>query len=255
MRRLIRTLVFAACACLVMAPAARADVQVSIRNGRVTIVAKDATLRQILTEWARVGKTKIVNAERVPGSPLTLELRDVPEAEALDVLLRNLSGYIAAPRTTAAAADASVYDSIVVMPTIAPAVARTAGPVNTLPPFAAPTFTPQEEQENNQPQPQPVAQPARPPIFSTFPTPQGGPTSARPMLPTVRPGLVPQPQLPSTGEAPAQQQFPVAGPAVPAPATAPGQLSTPVGSSAPGMMPPATAQPGQVVQPQRPPGE
>jgi hypothetical protein len=39
----------------------------SIHDGRVSIVAKDATVRQILTEWARVGRTKIVNVERIPG--------------------------------------------------------------------------------------------------------------------------------------------------------------------------------------------
>ena len=34
-------------------------------DGRVTISAKDATIRQILAEWARVGQTRFVNAERV----------------------------------------------------------------------------------------------------------------------------------------------------------------------------------------------
>src|SRR3954463_3407791 len=91
---------FAICEWVSFAPVVHADVQVSLRNGRVTLVAKDATLRQILTEWARVGRLKIVNLERIPGGPLTLELRDVPEGEALDILLRSLSGYIAAPRAT-----------------------------------------------------------------------------------------------------------------------------------------------------------
>ncbi|PYQ78964.1 MAG: hypothetical protein DMG03_26995 [Acidobacteria bacterium] len=38
--------------------AAFAEVQLTLQNGRVSIVAKDATVRQILTEWARVG-TKV----------------------------------------------------------------------------------------------------------------------------------------------------------------------------------------------------
>src|SRR5260221_12373562 len=100
-----------------------ADVQLSIQDGRVTIVAKDATIRQILTEWARVGRTKIVNVERIPGGPMTLELKDVPETEALDVLLRTLSGYMAAPRLQFSP-DASVFDAIAVMPTTAPPPAR-----------------------------------------------------------------------------------------------------------------------------------
>ena len=95
---LTKCVTFALFASLAIAPAARADVQLTLRNGRVTLVARDATLRQILTEWARVGKTTIVNVEKIPGGPLTLELRDVPESEALDILLRTLSGYLAAPR-------------------------------------------------------------------------------------------------------------------------------------------------------------
>jgi len=111
MRTVLRTVAFAVVASLALAVPARADVQLTLRNGRVTLIAKDATVRQILAEWARVGKTKIVNAERVPGGPMTIELRDV--------LLRSLSGYLAAPRTTATPADASVFDSIAVMPTVA----------------------------------------------------------------------------------------------------------------------------------------
>src|SRR5580765_4641079 len=101
------------------APVASADVQLSIHDGRVSIVAKDATVGQILTEWARVGRTKIVNVERIPGGPLTLELKDVPEMEALDVLLRTLSGYMAAPRVSYSP-DASQFDAIIVMPTTVP---------------------------------------------------------------------------------------------------------------------------------------
>src|SRR5580765_1259109 len=111
------------------APVASADVQLSIHDGRVSIVAKDATVRQILTEWARVGQTKIVNVERIPGGPLTLELRDVPERQALRVLLRSVGGYVAAPRVTLDA-DASMFDRILVMPIVAPAP----GPANAAPP-------------------------------------------------------------------------------------------------------------------------
>ena len=100
----MKTMLFGAAALVLFSAAtASADVQLSMQNGRVTIVAKDASVRQILTEWARVGNTKIVNVERVPGGPITLELRNVPESQALEVLLRTLSGYIAAPRAVDAA--------------------------------------------------------------------------------------------------------------------------------------------------------
>jgi len=253
----------AVCAWLAVAPAARADVQLSIRNGRVTIVAKDATVRQILTEWARVGKTKIVNGERIPGGPVTLELKDVPEAEALDVLLRSLSGYIAAPRLTFTA-DASVYDSIAVMPTVAAAAPRTtlsSGPSNAPAPFSPPppfNQTEDDQDNGNAPVRPGGAPPARGPIFSTFPTPQAGPGNAnapRPMLPVVRPGMsAPQPapnNNPNDGQ---PQQQPVAAPV----ANPSGQQSAPgiIGVSAPGMIAPApgASQPGQI-QPQRPNGQ
>ena len=73
---------------VLMGATAFADVQIAISNGQVSIVAKDATIRQILTEWARVGQTKIVNVERIPGGPVTLELKNMSEEQALEVLLR-----------------------------------------------------------------------------------------------------------------------------------------------------------------------
>src|SRR5437667_4502478 len=115
---------------LLTASTAVAEVKVTMQEGRVSIVAKDATVRQILTEWARIGQTKIVNVERIPGGPVTLQLTNVPEEEALDILLRSVSGYMAAPRPTAVA-NLSRYDRILVMPTIVsarPVVAAAAAP-------------------------------------------------------------------------------------------------------------------------------
>src|SRR6266446_10258487 len=112
----MKTMLFGVVAWVLASSAASAEVHVTMRNGQVSLVAKDATVRQILTEWARVGQTKIVNVERIPGGPITLELRNVPEQEALDVLLRSVSGYMAAPRA-AVVVDASAFDRIIVMPT------------------------------------------------------------------------------------------------------------------------------------------
>lgn len=97
-------------------PALAADVTVTMSNGTVSVSARDATVGQILAEWSRVGQTRIVNAERVAGAPLTLELTNVPEAQALDTILRSVSGYVAAPRATAEP-RASVYDRIFLLPT------------------------------------------------------------------------------------------------------------------------------------------
>jgi hypothetical protein len=126
-----------------------ADLSVAMHDGRVSIVAKDATVRQILAEWARVGQTRIVNVERIPGGPVTLVLENVTEMQALEVLLRPLSGYIAAPRAVAAA-NLSDYDRIIIMPTLAegrPAMVASAAPpsVGALPSAPPPPVFQQAE--------------------------------------------------------------------------------------------------------------
>ena len=91
----------------------------TISDGRVTLNAAGATVREILIEWAKVGQTKIVNAERVTGGPITLQLTNVPEEQALDVILRSVSGYVAAPRPIVNP-GASRFDRILIMPTSTP---------------------------------------------------------------------------------------------------------------------------------------
>ena len=245
---------------LLTASVSSADVQLQLHDGRVSIVAKDATVRQILAEWARVGQTKVVNVDRIPGGPLTLELSNMPEAQALDVLLRSVSGYMAAPRGTAVA-NLSVFDRIIVMPTAAaprPAAA-TAPPA---PAFQQPQFTPAAPPPDDDADDPPAAsvqmpQPPRPPVFNAFPPPQvGGPGASG--VPTVQGGQPAPP--PSFGGTPSAA--PGGGVATPGMMTQPAQptsvnpqwrpgMPTPVPSVAPGM---PTAQPGQVGQPQRPGG-
>ena len=101
-------------------PSSAGQVQLTIRDGLVTLEAKDATLREILAEWARVGQTRVVNGESVAGGPLTLQLTDVPERRALDTLLRSAAGFIAAPRPVLQP-SLSTYDRIVLMPGVRPA--------------------------------------------------------------------------------------------------------------------------------------
>jgi hypothetical protein len=96
-------------------PSSAGQVKLEIHDGLVTLDAKDATIREIFAEWARVGQTRVLNAERVPSAPLTLQLNAVPEAMALETLLRSAAGFIAAPRVMAQATG-SRYDRIVLMP-------------------------------------------------------------------------------------------------------------------------------------------
>src|SRR5688572_5661295 len=110
-RRIVLAVVLLALASL----AAQAQtVKVEFLMGKVNLVAKDASLRAILTEWARVGGTRLVNPERLTGGPLTLELIGVPERQALDILLRDVGGYILGPRQ-ALVAGVSAVDRLVVV--------------------------------------------------------------------------------------------------------------------------------------------
>jgi len=152
----VRPVLLCIAALLLAATSAVAEVHVFMKSGRVSIMAKDATVRQILAEWARVGQTKIVNVDRIPGGPQTLELTDVTETEALDVLLRALSGYIVAPRAFPAA-NLSLFDRIIIIPTLA-GVRPAAQSAAASPPAAALSQLPQVQQAADD---DPAQQPAR----------------------------------------------------------------------------------------------
>src|ERR1700693_1336441 len=113
------TVALALTASLAFVTQARAEVHLPIRDGRVTLSAAGATVHEILIEWAKVGQTKIVNAERVTGGPITLQLTNVSEEQALDVILRSVSGYVAAPRPMVNP-GASRFDRILIMLTSTP---------------------------------------------------------------------------------------------------------------------------------------
>lgn len=103
-------------AVLVAMPAAAGQVSLTLHDGHVTLHAKDASIQQVLAEWAKVGHTRFVNAGKVVGPPLTLQLSDVPESQALDLVLHSAAGYMAAPRTTYLP-NASVYDRVLILAT------------------------------------------------------------------------------------------------------------------------------------------
>jgi hypothetical protein len=223
-------------ACLLTASAASADVQVLLNNGRVSIVAKDATVRQILSEWARVGQTKIVNVDRIPGGPLTIELRDIPEGQALDVLLRSVSGYMAAPRQ-AAVANLSVFDRIIVMPTAVASrpAASPQAPAFQQPQFQQPAPQPVDDDADEPPANVQVPNQPRGPVFNSFPPPQvggpNGPVGAPGVVPTGQNGVSQPAAFGSTPTGPANGGVSVPGMVAPAP--------PPTSVSSPSMQPPA----------------
>jgi len=216
MLKLIGRAILAATLVMSAAPA-YAEVRVSMRDGRVSVVAKDATLRQILAEWARVGQARIVNGEQVAGGPISIELTDVPERQALDILLRSAGGYLAAPRPTVLP-NAAFFDRIVVLPTAAPR--STIVSSSTPPPLPQPRFQPNPVDDDAAFQRAPFAPPSPQPA---------APAGAAPQLtPAFQPGPPIQP-----------------GPAPTAPPTSTGTV--PLGSSRPGVIatpPPQPNQPG-----------
>jgi len=220
-------------ASLLAASTASAEVRLTMQNGRVSLVAKDATIRQILGEWARVGQTRIVNMERVPGGPVTIELTNVPEGQALEVLLRTLSGYITAPRPVAAE-NLSRFDRIILMPTLAAARPATSSPPPPTFQQQAPQFTQpppaDDDSDDERPAPNvPVPGQQRGPVFNAFPQPQVVNPRAMPMQ---------QPGVGAPETAPAQ----VPG----APASSPTPVAPYGGVAVPGMVaPPPAPVPGQ----------
>jgi hypothetical protein len=173
----------------------------------------------IMAEWARIGQTKIVNGDKMV-TRVSLNLVEVPERLALDVLLRSASGFMAAERRTAVA-GASVFDSIMILPTsVAPA---NSGPIASPPQRFVP-----------RPMPQPMPEPAEPGDVDPDVMPPGvGPQQPAPMMNTpTLPGQGPAPTmtLPRPGQLPAPQQ--------PVPfTTRPGGGATPPGGG-PGGTPP-----------------
>jgi hypothetical protein len=90
--------------------------QLAIAGGRVTLVARGATLQQILAEWTRVGGTRIDNADTLPAVALDLRLTDAVEEEALQVLLRG-ANFILVERPQGAPSAASRIARILIAPT------------------------------------------------------------------------------------------------------------------------------------------
>jgi hypothetical protein len=97
---------------------AQQPISLHFSSGRVTLRAQNAPIRTILAEWARLGGATVVNGERVTGPPVTLELANVTEREALDVILRGVAGYMLAPRRTGST-GVSAFDRIMILPTSA----------------------------------------------------------------------------------------------------------------------------------------
>jgi len=204
----LRPMLLAVLTGAVSTAAVAGDLQMSMQNGRVTIIADNVPLRQILAEWARIGQSKILNIEKVSGPSVTLQLVDTPEKDALDILLRSASGYIAAPRAVAVA-GASMYDRITIMPTSrAPAAVA----ATNVPP---PTFQrpPQPTDEGDEPINVVPNQPQNP-VIGQYP---GMPPGVMPPNGVQPPGTIQTPVLQSQPGMPTAPQTSPRPGALPAP--------------------------------------
>jgi hypothetical protein len=119
------------------AQTATPGVSLVIRDGKVTLKAEQASLRQILAEWERQGQVKVSGADKLTGAPVTLTIVDMPEKQALEIVMRGVPGYMAVDRVAEAGtpsgspgAGASRFDRVVVMARAATPVA--AAPVGSL---------------------------------------------------------------------------------------------------------------------------
>jgi hypothetical protein len=162
-------------------------------QGRVTIVAQQVTVSEILAEWGRKGGTKIQGAERLTGgvlvTPMLFDNR--PELEVIEALTRQAAGVSIAPRRVGAT-GASRFESIYIVATStatasspypsAPTYGGNAPPVrgfpdDEVPPVTAPGARDPQQQPQQQGQPPPGARP--------------GPTSGSPVIVPVVPVSTP----------------------------------------------------------------
>jgi hypothetical protein len=210
-------------------PGWAAGLKLTFAEGQVSIDAQDVTIRQILTEWSRLGKTRIVNLERVASGPITLTLENVPENVALDTILRVVPGYMAAPRSTYLA-NASLYDRILIMATTTAVAVRPGQPAtpNGFPSAQSPNITQlrgpgslmpgvlPEPSDSQDQQDDPAIAAAAAAGLITVPAANGGATFTG-MRPLVDPNAAPPPAAVSTPSNP---------------------WNVPVGAARPGLAPP-----------------
>lgn len=187
-------------------------------DGAVTLQAQNVTPREIFMEWARQCGCFVVNADRLPGGPLSYPLVFTHESQAkvIESLLRSAAGYLLTPRR-AGNTSASAYETIYILPTttasastassfnqpyVPPAPPTTPGsPDDEIPPV---TPVPGAGGATNAPRPDPNAARPAPSAGSGIPSrfvpvpivPVG---SAPPGAPTAAPGqTTPAPAQPAT---------------------------------------------------------
>ena len=108
------------------------DLRLQFHGGLVDLSAHAVTVAEILARWSEMGGTTVVNGDQVQSGPVTIDLVDAPEREALAIILRTIPGYLLAERADRIGSGSTI-DRIALLPT------RTTPPAaTTVVPSAAP---------------------------------------------------------------------------------------------------------------------
>ena len=102
------------------APAER-QLQIKFDGSNVTLLAANVSIPEIMREWARLSGSVVVNAERLPATPLAAPMRfeKQPQTVVLQALLRQAAGFIATPRR-ANRPGATDFEMIYILATSSP---------------------------------------------------------------------------------------------------------------------------------------
>jgi hypothetical protein len=202
------------------------------QDGRVTLSARNVTVRDILDEWARQCGCYVVNGDKLTGAPLSIPLLYEHETQSrvLESLLRQAAGYVLTPQR-AGVASRSNFETIYILAT-SNAIASAFQPTSTPNPYPMPTMgSPDDEIPPILPpgSPRPMANPTAGPI----PQPPGAespgavPQPGQSTTPTARPGGLPSTFVPIRPVDSSQSN-------TPAPPGAPGTVPPPMPLGAPG---------------------
>jgi hypothetical protein len=164
-------------------------------NGYVSLIAQNVSVAEVFAEWARVGKTRVQNADRLPRNPISVQFDKIEEQELVDALVRQSkaqgAGWIVAARQTDAPAAPSRLEVIAISPQSSPSTTFIATqpssqplyPQGTIDDNEMPPVTPPFGVGPGQPQPQ-SSQPVTRPPTNTGPgvplVPVGPPTTPLP---------------------------------------------------------------------------
>jgi hypothetical protein len=143
------------------------QLEISFTGSNVTLKAKNVSLPQILAEWSRLSGCVILNAERLPSTPITIPVlyENMSQRAVLESLLRPAAGFILSPRT-AGRAGATDFELVYILATSNPTPSGYAGgstyqpPVTAVDPPDVPPIPPPPPQQGQPPPPDNAPPPA-----------------------------------------------------------------------------------------------